>query len=114
MTRAHLPNRRPGQSFEIEHYDPLAAPAGQGGMALRFHVSIGAYEDGTPGEVFVTALGKAGRGSMLEALARDAAILISLGMQYGVSISLMRGAVSRDEQNRPQTLVGAVLDAMEG
>ena len=113
MTRVPLFNRRAAHSFEIEHYDPLAAAPGAGGATLRYHVALGEYKDGKPGEVFITVLGKAGKGSMLEALARDAAILMSLGVQYGVPIELMKRAVTRDEQNRPQTFVGAVLDAME-
>lgn len=111
MTRVPLFPRRAAHSFEVEHFDPLATP---GGMALRFHITVGEYKDGKPGEVFVTALGKAGRGSMLEALARDAAILISIAIQYGAPIETMRRAITRDEQNRPMTFVGAVLDAMEG
>ena len=111
MSRDPLLNRRAGQSFEIEHFDPLAGP---GGMALRFHIAIGEYKDGRPGEVFVTALGAAGKGSMLEAFARDAAVLISLALQFGASVEKLRGAITRNEQNRPQTFVGAVLDAMEG
>jgi hypothetical protein len=111
MTRAPLFNRRAGQSFEIEHFDPLAGPQG---MALRFHITIGEYKDGKPGEVFITALGKAGRGSMLEAFARDAGVLISLAIQYGAPLETQRRAITRDAQNRPLTFVGAVLDAMEG
>ena len=114
MTRAHLFNRRAAHSFEIEHFDPLAAPAGAGGAVLRLHITIGEYKDGKPGEVFVSVLDKAGKGSMLEAIARDAAVLISLGIQHGVSIGTMKRAITRDEQSRPQTFVGAVLDAMEG
>lgn len=112
MTRAHLPNRRPGGTFKIAHFDPLAGPVGQG-QSIRYFVTIGEYEDGKPGEVFITPANNPGKGSMLEAIARDAAILISLSLQYGVPIETMRKAVTRDEQNQPQTFVGAVLDAME-
>ena len=111
MIRAPLFNRRSAQSFEIEHFDPLAGPQGQ---VLRYHVAIGEYKDGAAGEVFVHVLGNAGKGSMLEALARDAAVIISLSIQYGAPITTLRRAITRDEQNRPLTLVGAVLDAMEG
>ena len=111
MTRVPLFNRRSAQSFEIEHFDPLAGPQGQ---TLRYHVTIGEYKDGKPGEVFVHVLDNAGKGSMLEALARDAAVLISLAVQHGASPTMLRRAITRDEQNRPQTMIGAVLDAMEG
>lgn len=111
MTRIPLFNRRAGVSFEVEHFDPLA---GDGGMTIRYHVTLGAYKDGSTGETFVTVLGKAGKGSMLEAIARDAAILISFALQYGAPIETMCRAMTRDEKDRPQTFVGAVLDAMEG
>ena len=108
MTRAPLFNRRSAQSFEIEHFDQL------GGIVIRMHVAIGEYKDGAPGEVFVHLLGNAGKGSSLEALARDAAILISLATQFGCPLETQRRAITRDEHNRPLTLIGAVLDAMEG
>ena len=111
MTRVPLFNRRSASSFEIEYFDPLAGPEGK---SLRFHVGVGEYKDGKPGEVFITALGAAGRGSMLEALGRDAAILLSLGAQYGVPLEQMRRAMTRDEKERPMTFIGVVLDAMEG
>ncbi len=109
MTRIPLFNRRGAGSFEIEHVDPLAGT----GEPLRYHVTIGQFPDASSGEVFITPLGKSGKGSMLEAIARDAAILMSLAIQYGAPLETMRRAVTRDEQNRPQTFVGAVLDAME-
>lgn len=100
MSRAHLPNRRPGESFNVLH------------NGAQFIVTIGQYEDGKPGEVFVSATGNAGKGSDIEALARDAAILMSLGIQYGVPLATMRAAVTRGESGEPATLVGAVLDAV--
>ena len=100
MTRAHLPNRRPASSFEVEH------------EGRRFRVALGLYEDLKPGEVFISALGKTGKGSMTEALARDAAILASLALQFGVPTDLMRRAITRDDHEKPATLIGAVLDAM--
>ena len=101
MTRAHLPNRRHGVAFEVEH------------EGHRFHVCLGAYEDGGVGELFITPMGKAGKGSAVEALARDVAIIASIAIQFGVSMDLMRRAVTRDEAGRPSTLVGAVFDACE-
>jgi hypothetical protein len=55
-------------------------------------------------------------GSELEALARDAAIAISLGLQHGVPLeefasSLTRGAAAAAA---PATLIGAVIDFVLG
>ncbi len=113
MTRERLPNARSSVSYEIEHFDPLAAPAGRPGKTLKFHITGSRYPDGRAAEVFIHALGSAGRGSMLEALARDVATLISIALQHGTPVETMRRTVSRDEKDRPQTFVGAVLDSME-
>ena len=109
MTRIPLFNRRGSAGFEVEHFDPLAGT----GATLRYHVAVGQFKDGSAGEVFITPQGSSGKGSMLEAIARDAAILMSIALQYGAPIETMRRAMTRDEKNQPQTFVGAVLDAME-
>ena len=109
MTRIPLVNRRSAASFEVEHFDPLSGAS----TPLRYHVAVGQFKDGSAGEVFITPQGSSGKGSMLEAIARDAAILMSLALQYGAPIETMRRAMTRDEQERPQTFVGAVLDAVE-
>jgi hypothetical protein len=111
VTRIPLFNRRAGASFEVEHFDPLA---GDGGATIRYHVTIGQFKDGSAGETFIMPMAKAGKGSMLEAIARDAAILLSFALQHGASPDVLRRAMTRDEKNQPQTFVGAVLDAMEG
>jgi hypothetical protein len=94
-----------------------------------FQVSVGYFEDialvpdpsiadavvlkrvivRTPGEVFITG---AKAGSEIEAIARDGAVLISIGLQHGVPLDVMAGAVTRDPQARPMTVVGAVIDQM--
>ena len=109
MTRIHLFNRRRADGFDVEHLDPLAGP----GVALRYHVAVGKFRDGSPGEVFIAPQGAAGKGSMLEAIARDAAILMSLALQHGASPAVMRHAITRDDKGLPQTFIGAVLDAMK-
>ena len=102
MTRRALPNRRPTVSFTFSH----------GGQ--DYHVGLGRYDDGSMGDAFLTPLGNAGKGSAIEALARDAAILISLGVQFGVPVETMRRAITRDGDGAAATLIGAALDALEG
>lgn len=109
MNRIPLFQRRSSAGFEIEHFDPLAGT----GAVLRYHVAVGQFPDGSAGEVFITPQGAAGKGSMLEAIARDAAILMSFALQYGAKPDLLKRAMTRDEKNAPQTFIGAVLDAME-
>ena len=66
--RRRLPQRRNAFAIELEH-------AGH-----RFRMQVGCYPDGAVGEVFLDATKQ---NSMLDALAADAAILISLLLQVG-------------------------------
>lgn len=98
--RSRPANRRAGETFEIVH-------AGQ-----RYSVMLGradASGRGEPLEVFVSAHQLS---SQVEALARDAAILISFALQYGIPVAELRAAVTRGETEEPATIVGAILDAI--
>lgn len=108
--RAHLFNRRAATTIEIEHE----------GAPLT--LTIGQYPDGGAGEVFVH-LGNKRHSTPIEALARDAAILISIAIQHGTPLGVMQRAVTRntmtseDEQaagkfGDPASLIGSVLDGM--
>lgn len=50
----------------------------------RVYLTVGLYDDGTPGEVFVD-ISRAG--SALRALASTAAVFMSIGLQHGVELS---------------------------
>ncbi len=97
MTRRSLPHRRRAETFNIEH-------AGQ-----TYFVSVGLYVDGAIGEVFVQA---AKTSSQIEALARDAAIVLSVALQYGASVETLCHGVTRAADGSPASLIGAVLDAL--
>jgi hypothetical protein len=99
MSREHLPNRRRCETVEFAH-------AGQ-----LFRLSIGHFDDGRPGELFLSAHHV---GSPLEALARDSAILVSLCLQHGVAIETIRHALTRDHDASAATAIGAALDALAG
>ena len=49
-------------------------------------------------------------GSEVAAITHDAAVLISIGLQYGVPLGTLRHAVTRDRDNNAATIIGAVLD----
>ena len=74
---------------------------------IGFTVTISRYADGRLGEIFL-ASNKAG--SSLDAVARDSAILCSLGLQYGVPLDTIRGALLRNADGTPSTPLGAALD----
>jgi hypothetical protein len=93
--RKILPNRRGCETFEIKHADRI------------YQVTIGRFPEGTIGEVFVTG---AKVGSAMEAVARDAAVCVSIALQYGVPLTILRHAVTREQDASPSSIIGAVLD----
>lgn len=95
MTRQRLPDRRPAETVQIEF----------GGM--RFAVTIGFYEDGRPGEVFVHGTRT---GSGLDALLADACVVLSVLMQYGVEPRELAASMGRLGNAGPASVLGAVID----
>ena len=51
-------------------------------------------------------------GSDLEATARDAAIVLSIAVQYGVPLEPIRHAVTRNADGSPSSIIGAVLERL--
>src|SRR5262249_48963721 len=49
-------------------------------------------------------------GEVVEAIARDSAVIVSMALQHGVPIQTIAHAITRDSQGAPQTIVGAVVD----
>jgi len=95
--RQRLPNRRACESFEFRH------------NGFAFTLSAGLYPDGRIAELFLSSTKS---GSPIEAIARDAAIMASLALQFGVPIETIRAALTRDNDGGPATLLGAALDAL--
>lgn len=95
--RSRLPQRRDAVAVEIEH----------GGHRCR--AQLGRYADGTPGEIFID-MHKGG--SSLDALVSDAAIAVSLGLQYGVPLHVLQHALRRTPSGAPASLIGAVVDCL--
>lgn len=95
--RELLPARRTCESFEIKFGD----------MNSVFTVTVGRYDDNRIGEVFIDG---ALIGSAMNAITHDAAVLLSIGLQYGVPLATMRHAISRDGNEKATTIIGAVLD----
>jgi hypothetical protein len=94
-TRRRLPARRLAESFNIE-------VNGQ-----RCIVSVGRFADGSPAELFI-GNGKAGSDS--DAHAKESAIAVSIGLQYGVPLEVFQRALLRDSRGNPSTPLGAALD----
>ena len=97
--RRALPARRLCDTFEIPF----------GGLNRCHTITVGYYDDGRIGEVFISG-GKSGE--QVEAIARDGAVLLSIALQYGASLDTIRHAITRDSQEQPQSIVGAVVDRL--
>jgi len=99
--RRPLPARRNCQTFELPY----------GGLNRSHFVTVGYYDDGKMGEVFISG-GKSGE--MVEAIARDGAVLLSIALQYGADLEAIRHAITRDSMGQPSSIVGAVVDQLCG
>jgi ribonucleoside-diphosphate reductase alpha chain len=73
--RERLPTTRTGFTGKLKIGD------------YKMYVNIGLYEDGRPGEVFITA---AKDGSTLSGLLKTVSILTSVALQHGISIDYLR------------------------
>jgi hypothetical protein len=97
--RKVLPQRRRSDTFKVRH----------GGQNAAYHVTIGYFDDGKLGEVFLSTNKS---GSQMEALARDIAILMSLNLQHGCAMETMRDALTREGDGSASTLAGAIADLL--
>jgi ribonucleoside-diphosphate reductase alpha chain len=95
--RERLPNRRLGETFELE----------VGG--LRYTATVGRFPDGRVGEIF---LNKHRANSAADTNARDSAIVCSIALQCGADIETIRRALCRDSQGRASGPLGAALDRL--
>lgn len=95
--REALPHRRSAETFDVIRAN------------TKFAVTVGFYPDGRVAEVFVCG---AKAGSDFEAVARDGAVLLSLALQHGVPLDVMRGALTRETNDEPSTIIGAVVDRL--
>ena len=98
--RNTLPARRHAETFEITH----------GKQNTRFAVTFGFYENRRLGEIFISG---AKAGSEVEGIARDGAVLLSIALQYGVPIETIKGAITRNLDGTPMTIIGAVVDRID-
>lgn len=118
MTRHRLEDRRENEALEIEHIWRGAS----GDVAESMLVTIGRYSDGRIGEVFIDyppRQGERKKSDRVKDLGADIAVLISIALQYGAPLEVLRAATGRSEVNimgklttAPHTHIGTVLDAL--
>jgi hypothetical protein len=97
--RRGLPQRRATFTFDIRD--------DSGRVDLTVAYSTFEAPPHAVAEIFVTAR-KIGSG--MEAIARDAAILLSLALQHGCPLDTIRHALTRNQDGSPQSLMGRVVD----
>jgi hypothetical protein len=97
MSRQRLPNRRRHLLVDFVHGN------------LAFTADVGLYPDGRIGEIVLSSNKP---GSTTEAIARDAAIVISIAIQHGADLNVIRSALTQDSDGAPATSIGAALDAV--
>ena len=97
MIRRTLPQRRAAETFDMRFWNQ------------PFTVTVGFYADGAPGEVFVDG-GKSGQD--IQSTARDAAVVLSLALQHGVTIEVIRHAVTRNGAGEAASILGAIADRL--
>jgi len=93
--RERLPNRRRSETFSLQF------------CGLRYTATASWFLDGRLGELF---LGNHKSDSAADVNARDAAIILSIALQFGADIETIRKALSRDSHGRPSGVLGAALD----
>lgn len=99
MSRARLPNRRPARMLKIPF----------GGMSYFVSYALGA--GGSVAEVFISCDRPTSDAAQV---ARDAAVTISIALQYGAALDVMRGAITRDHDGVAASIIGAALDSIAG
>lgn len=97
--REPLPLRRRSETFDLPF----------GGLQEPHTITIGYYDDGRIGELFING-GKSGE--IVEAIARDSAVILSMALQHGVPLQTISKALTRDGQGNAQTIVGVVVDML--
>lgn len=96
--RQRLPDRRPREGFDFEH----------GG--IRYTACVGYFADGRMGELFLSTT-KAGSSS--DAIARDAAYVFSLALQYGCPLESVRAGLLRGSDGQSAGVLGHALDLID-
>lgn len=98
MSREKLRNRRQTLSLTVQHKN------------RDYLGSVSYFESGRVAEAFIQC-GKAG--TEIEALGRDTAVILSLALQYGCPLEILREAITREEDGTAAGPVGALLDKIE-
>jgi hypothetical protein len=93
--RKRLPSRRGAETFDLE-------ADGQ-----RYCATVGRFPDGRLAEIFLT---NSKSGSQADTNARDASVVASIALQYGVPVDVLRKALMRDARGAACGPLAVALD----
>lgn len=93
--REVLPNRRYSEVISLDH------------DGILFNGQVSFSPEGKPLEIFLDG-GK--NGTAVQAVARDSAVAVSLALQFGTPLEILRKAMTRDDHGRAAGPIGAFLD----
>ncbi len=93
--RNRLPNRRACETIAFER------------NGSHYQMTVGYFPNGQVGEIFLNADRS---DSLLDVLASDAAIAVSLALQHGAPLDEIRHALKRDARGNAAGPIGAALD----
>lgn len=77
--------------------------------AIKYVARVGYYWDGRVSQVFLDA-GKSG--TDLKISSAETAIAVSLALQYGCPLEVLRKAMPRTNDERPEGAIGTLLDIL--
>lgn len=108
--RRRMPTTRNGITVKVEVYDPQMGPQ-------EGYITVGEYDDGSPGEVFVNGFAK--EGSTMYGLLQGFAVVYSIALQYGAPVDMLarklahmkfepRGKTDHDELGDVNSLIDLI------
>jgi hypothetical protein len=96
--RQRLSQRRAHEVVDFEHGGHL------------YTAGFGRFDDGSLAEIFLNVPGRVG--SSIEAMARDAATVASIALQYGAPAETVRRALTRNADESASGPLGTALDLL--
>lgn len=97
--RTVVPNRRQSEIVSFTHNE------------IEFSGQMSYLPNGQPCEIFIEG-GKPG--SAIQAMARDSAVAISIALQFGTPIDVIRNSMTRDDHGSALGPIAAFLDIVTG
>ena len=97
MPRERLPNRRQAETVDL--WDD----------GRRYHLTVGEYNDGRAGEVFLHG---AKPSSDTDLLCDDIGVLISRLLQHGDDPASLAAGIGRLGNGDPASIIGAIADVL--